>query len=169
MKLHGDITINNKLYPKGTEVPWKFIYPFFMVHMLMFGGSGFFIAYGGDAPTSFLFMHGGIAITVYLIFYFTIFGVDEVKWMFTNAGLGLFGIYSEIDWILSFFQKQVSDFPWYTHTIPFLYYVLYTFLLRQAVIDLSGARHHPEKRKWVEYSYVALSLLIYISIYMTRH
>ena len=31
------------------ELPWYKIYPFFLAHMLMFGGSGFFMAYTGPA------------------------------------------------------------------------------------------------------------------------
>ena len=38
MKLRGDITINGKLHPKGSEVSWYTIYPFFLLHMAMFGG-----------------------------------------------------------------------------------------------------------------------------------
>lgn len=167
MKLHGDITINNKQYKKGMNIPWKFIYPFFLVHMAAFGSSGFFLAYGNDDVT-FLYMHGGLAIFVYTVFYFAIFGLDEVKWMFTNAALGLFGIYSEIDWILSAFDKHASDFPWYVHLIPFLYYVLYTFLIRQAFIDISGSRNNPERRRIVDYLYVGLSITIYSLIYFTQ-
>ncbi|OGR42684.1 MAG: hypothetical protein A2X35_01665 [Elusimicrobia bacterium GWA2_61_42] len=59
-----------------------------MLHMFMFGGSGFLMAYGSSPPEpSFLYMHGGIAILVYTVFYLVIFGLDDVKWMFINAGL----------------------------------------------------------------------------------
>jgi hypothetical protein len=162
MKLHGSIKINGKAYPKGTEIPWYRIYPFFLLHMFMFGGSGFVMAYaGGGAPTLFLFLHGGLAILVYTVFYITIFGRDEVKWMFINAGLGLFGIYTQIDWLLSLFGKQAGDYPIYKHVIPFLYFVLYTFLLRQAVLDLADAREEGTRKARVEYGYVAVSLIIY--------
>lgn len=161
MKLHSDITINNKLYPKGSDIPWYSIYPFFMIHMLMFGGSGFFLAYS-EADVLFLYMHGGFAILVYIIFYFTIFGVDQVKWMFTNACLGLLGIISEIDWILSLFNKQVDDFPWYIHVIPFLYYIMYTFLLRQALIDITDSRDNKSRLRVINYFYVAFSLILYL-------
>ena len=168
MKLHGNITMNGKHYPKGSNIPWQMIYPFFMIHMLAFGTSGFFLAYGSDADVLFLYMHGGIAIFVYVIFYFAIFGVDEVKWMFTNAGLGLIGIYCEIDWILSLFGKHADDFAWYVHVIPFLYYVLYTFLLRQAVIDITRSRHNEARMKIVNSFYVVVSLAIYILIYLSQ-
>ena len=144
------------------------MYPFFLVHMGMFGGSGFFMAYGADAPILFMFAHGGIAIFAYVAFYSSIFGIDEVKWMFTNSALGLFGIYSEIDWILSFFNKQASDFAWYIHIIPFLYYVLYTFLLRQAFIDITGSRNNERRRKFVNTVYVGLSISVYSLLFFTR-
>ena len=164
MKLHSDITINGKFYTKGSSIPWYSIYPFFMVHMLMFGGSGFFLAYGDDTDVFFLYMHGGIAILVYIIFYFVIFGFDQVRWMFTNAALGLLGIISEIDWILSLFNKHVEDFAWYVHVVPFLYYILYTFLLRQALIDITGSRDNEVRMRWINYSYVLISLIIYLCL-----
>lgn len=167
MKLHGDITINGKHYSKGMNLPWYTIYPFFMIHMLMFGGSGFFLAYGSDADVTFLYMHGGLAILVYTIFYFTIFGVEQVKWMFTNAALGFLGIYSEIDWILSLFNKHADDFAWYVHVVPFLYYILYTFLLRQAVIDISRSRNNEERMKYINFAYVGFSLIIYLTLLLT--
>ena len=130
--------------------------------MLAFGGSGFVMAYGAGAPVPFLFLHGGIAILVYTLFYLTIFGRDEVKWMFINAGLGLLGIYSQIDWLLSLFGRRVADYPVYVHVVPFLYFVLYTFLIRHAVLDLLGAREDETKRTRVEYAYVGASVAVYL-------
>jgi hypothetical protein len=149
MKLQGDITINGRKYAKDTDIPWFKIYPFFLVHMLLFGVSGFFMAYSSDhPPVPFLYLHGGIAITVYTMFYLLIFGRDEVKWMFINALLGLLGIFSQIGWLLSLVGKNISDYPYYVHVIPFLYYVLYTFLIRQAVLDITQSREDPIKRNW---------------------
>jgi hypothetical protein len=163
MKLQGDITINNKTYTKGTDVPWYMIYPFFLVHMLMFGGSGFFMAYATHRPSVlFLYLHGGIAITVYTMFYLTIFGRDEVKWMFINAFLGILGIYSQIGWLLSFLGKRIQDYPFYVHVIPFLYFVLYTFLLRHAVVDITQSREDPKRRKFIENCYIAISVAVYL-------
>jgi hypothetical protein len=168
MKLQGTLTIGNKTYAKGDEVPWFRVYPFFLVHMLMFGGSGFFMAYStNSAPVIFLYLHGGFAIFVYTIFYHSIFGRDEVKWMFINAFLGLFGLYSQIGWLLSLFGRRIGDYPVYVHVIPFLYFVLYMFLLRQAVMDLTRSRENPQKRRRVENAYIVISLTIYvISFYL---
>jgi hypothetical protein len=166
MKLSGDITINNRTHPKGTEIPWYWIYPFFLVHMLAFGGSGFLMAYCAKGPpATFLYAHGGIAIVVYTVFYLTIFGRDEVKWMFINAGLGVLAIYSQIGWLLSLFGKDVADYPLHRHVIPFLYFVLYTFLVRHAVLDLMKVREDGVRRKVVEYGYVALSVALYVVSY----
>lgn len=162
MKLHGEISVNGKKYRKGSEISWLAIYPFFMIHMLMFGGAGFFMAYSeSDVPLLFLYLHGGFALLVYTVFYLAIFGVDQIKWMFINSALGCLAIYTQIDWLLGIFGKTVDDFPPSVHVIPFFYFVLYTFLLRQAVLDISGARENESRQTMVEYAYVALSVLVY--------
>lgn len=148
----------------GGKSGW-FIYPFFGVHMLMFGLSGFLMAYASDRPElAFLYMHGGIAILVYMAFYLAIFGLDEVRWMLINAGLGILGIYSQVGWILERFGKRIDDYPWQVHVIPFLYYVLYTFLLRQFLLDVTGSRNNPERRAKVNNAYVVVSVLVYGAI-----
>jgi len=169
MKLRSSININDKTYAKGVDVPWYMIYPFFLVHMLAFGLSGFLMAYSNDGPgIGFLFLHGGFAIFVYTIFYVALFGVDEIKWMFINAALGLLGIYAQIDIILSLFGKKAGDFSVFVHVIPFLYYILYTFLLYQMVLDVTGARDDPRRKSIVEAFYIISSVLIYSAIYFTK-
>ena len=161
MRLHGSITMNGREYASGDDIPWTSVYPFFLLHMLGFGGSAFLMAYSGGVPVEILYLQGGIALLVYTVFYLTIFGRDEVKWMFINAGLGLFGIYSQISWLLSLFGRRAADYPAYVHVIPFLYYVLYTFLLRHAVIDFLGAREDDTRRRRVEYGYIGASVVVY--------
>jgi hypothetical protein len=163
MKLRADLTINGKPYKKGDEIPGWTIYGFFGIHMLMFGASGFFMAYSSSRPdVLFLYIHGGIAILVYTIFYLVIFGLDEVKWMFINASLGILAIYSQIDWLLSLFDRRLGDFPLHVHVIPFLYFILYTFLLRQAVLDLTSSREDDNKKRKVEYGYITTSVAVYL-------
>ena len=167
MKLHGPITINGKAYAAGSEVPGTFIYPFFLLHMGMFGVSGFLLAYasnGADLP--FLFLHGGIAITAYLVFYLAIFGKDEVKWMLINAGLGVFGISTEIAWLLGLFGRSPGDYPWYRHIVPFGYYVLYTFLVRHMLLDATSSRDDPERRQRIERYYIWGSALLYLAFWL---
>ena len=169
MKLHADLTINGRKHRAGANVPWYWVYPFFGVHMLAFGLSGFYMAYADDGPDlGFLYLHGGFACFVYTIFYLALFGLDKVRWMFINAALGLFGIYAQIDWILRLFGKQADDFSWKVHLIPFLYYVLYTFLLYHLVLEVTGAERHPSRRRVVEVAYVLISLLIYGSLYLAE-
>jgi len=164
MKLHAGISINGRAYSSGDEVPGTFVYPFFLIHMLGFGLAGFAMAYSG-VPMEMVYMHGGIAIAVYIVFYLAIFGLDEVKWMFINAGLGIFGIISQIDWLLSLFGKRVADYPPYVHVVPVLYFVLYTFLLRHAVLDFLGAREDEAKRRRVEFGYIGASVGVYLLLH----
>lgn len=167
MKLHGSIKINNKQYEAGDEVPWHAVYPFFMLHMLAFGGSGFVMAYATpNASALFLYLHGGFAVLIYTLFYFTIFGRDEVKWMFINAFLGFLGIYTQMGWILALFDKNISSYPLHIHVIPFLYFVLYTFLLRQAVIDLTHSREDEARLKRVDYGFSGILAGSYILSYL---
>src|SRR5690606_4066323 len=147
--------------------PKYFVYPFFLVHMLMFGVAGFVLAYGADGDVGFLYMHGGLAIVVYTVFYLAIFGFDEVLWMFINAGLGVAGIHTQLGWILGmFFGRNLADFPWYVHAIPMLYFVLYTFLLRQLVLDLTRSRDNPKRRRLVEAAYIVLTLALYAATWL---
>jgi hypothetical protein len=162
MKLHGDLTINGKTYRAGDSVPWYAVYPFFLFHMGGFGASGFFMAYMDDGPgVFFLYLHGGFACFIYVIFYLAIFGADRVRWMFINAALGLFGIYAQIDLILSWFGKKASDFSVFVHAIPFFYYILYTFLIHQMILDLTGSRRNPARRRVIDALYILVSVLVY--------
>ena len=155
------LRINGKAVQDASAMKW-FIYPFFGIHMLMFGLSGFLMAsVSSTPPVVFMYLHGGIAILVYIAFYLAIFGLDEIKWMLINAALGVLGIYSQIGWILARFGKQIDAFPWYVHVTPFLYYVLYTFLLRQFLLDVTRSRDNPTRRALVNNAYVTLSLLAY--------
>jgi hypothetical protein len=89
--------------------------------------------------------------------------------MFINAFLGLLGIYSQIGWLLSCFGKKIGDYPYYVHVIPFLYFVLYTFLLRHAVMDLTQSREDPVKKKRTENGYIAISVAVYVGSYWLEH
>src|SRR3546814_10067479 len=70
--------------------------------------------------------------------------------MFINAGLGILGIYSQIGWILGLFGRNADDYPAYVHVVPVLYYVLYTFLLRRLLLDVTRSRDNPARRRLVE-------------------
>jgi hypothetical protein len=49
-----------------------------------------------------------------------------------------------------------DDIPWY-----YIYFVLYTFLLRQLVLDLARARENEQRRKFVDSAYVVISVALY--------
>ena len=167
MKRYRNFTVDGKVYAQGRKALGHMIYPFFLVHMLAFGLSGFFLAYASDEPDlPFLYAHGGIACVTYTVFYLALFGLDEVKWMFINSALGLLGIYAQIDLILSLFGKRASDYAVSVHIIPFLYYVLYTFLLHQMVLDLARARDDPKRKARIDTLYVVISIVVYGSIYL---
>ena len=167
MKISNEITINGVVYRKGSFVPWSKDYPFFLLHMLVFGGSGFYLAYSPhQSDELFLYLHGGFAVSVYAVLYLALFGVDEVKWMFINAALGAAGIYSQLAWILARFGVHIDDRPWHVHVIPFIYYVMYVFLIRHAFLDVFDAREDPARRAKVENAYVVVSLLICVFFYL---
>lgn len=157
-----DEPLEDARLPGLRERAGMLIYAFFGFHMLMFGLSGFFMAYVEEEPDlSFLYMHGGLAIVVYMVFYLAIFGRDQVAWMLVNAALGILGIHAQIGWILARFGKRIDDYPWQVHVVPFMYYVLYTFLLRQFLIDLTRSRNSPRRKALVDTAYVVFSLLVY--------
>ncbi|MEO0368176.1 MAG: hypothetical protein AAF197_05250 [Pseudomonadota bacterium] len=164
IKLYRGLSVSGHEYRAGDTVQWWAIYPFFIIHMGIFGASGFLMAYAADVDTTFLFVHGGIAIIVYLVFYWAIFGPDTIRWLFIDTALGLFGIVAQLGWILAIFDKGLADYDPIRHVIPFIYYVLYTFLLHQAVLDFTGSREDSEKRKRVDWVYAGLSVLTYTAL-----
>jgi hypothetical protein len=141
-------------------LPGFFVYPFFLVHMGVFGLTGFVFAYSG-MPAIVVLINGASALAIYLVFYRMFFGRDEVRWMFINGALGVLGIASQIDFVLSLFGRHVADFAWYVHIVPFLYWIMYTFLLRHAALDLFGARDDEARRAKVQLGYVLVSIAIY--------
>jgi len=109
-------------------------FPFFLIHMGIFGSSGFFLAYS-ETPYMMCLMHGGIAIFVYIVFYLSIFGLDKIIWMIINAIISIIQIKFIIIFIVNFFITDFSfeNYPLYRHIIPGIYIVLYIFLLRQFI------------------------------------
>ena len=80
--------------------------------MAIFGGSGFIRTYGDNRPDlTYIYRHGGIAIRVYVFFYFAIFGRDEVKRMFLKALFGLLRIGVQVGWLLNLFDRDSSTCP----------------------------------------------------------
>ena len=85
------------------------------------------------------------------------FGLSGFVMAYSNNGPGLIFLY---------LHAGFADYFWEVRLIAFLYYLLYTFLLCQMVLDVSGARSYPQRRRLVESFYVGASLLVYGIIYL---
>src|SRR5690606_34077728 len=77
IRLVPGATASGSTQKAAEAFPKAFIYPFFLFHMLTFGVAGFLLAYGAQ-DAAFVYLHGGIAIIVYLVFYLVIFGRYQV-------------------------------------------------------------------------------------------
>ena len=163
MKLHSEFTdLNGKTYRPGDDVPWVYVYPLFLVHMLIFGGAAFYLSYAGDGSKAMASLVVALfGVPVYIVFYRGIFGREETRWLFINSALGILGIAAEVGWLLSLAGKQAHDYPAIAHIAPFTYYVMYTFLLRHAALDLARARANPAFTTRIERYDVLVSMLVY--------
>lgn len=140
------------------KAPWIFIYGFFLLHMALFGSIGFLFAYSEGAVFAFNLAFSGFAIFIYSIFYIAIFGIDEIKWLIINSVIGILAIYSQLGWILEKFDKSIHAFPNHYHIIPGIYFVLYTFLLRRALLHLLRAKDGTTKKVLVDIGYVVFTV-----------
>ncbi len=166
MKIHSGISFGGISYGAGDEVEWHKIYPVFLFHVLVIGSALFYTAYSGKGPPAVFLVLGGISsAAIYTLLYLAVFGFDEIKWMFINAGLGILGIFSQLDFAVSFFGWKLNKYPWYIHIVPFLHYILYTFLVRQMILDILKAREDESKRRKADGIYVLISLVIYSGLY----
>ncbi|MBB3166933.1 hypothetical protein [Simiduia aestuariiviva] len=134
----------------------KIVYGFFLLHMLVFGSLGVYFAYWTDSVIE-LYLFQGFAIYGYLIFYRALFGIDVIGWIVVNVALGIWGVFLEIELFLSVFDKQFSDYGFSRHLVPITYYVMYTFLLRQAMLAVL----HGYDTRSVNGLYVVVSILCY--------
>ena len=150
---------------KIDSTPPIYFYIFFLFHMGVFGIVGLYLSYadgGKESVTGLLISL--LPMYVYIKFYIGLFGLDDVRWLFINSALGAYGIFAELDFILYLFGATVDDYPGYAHIVPFMYYILYTFLIRHALIDLTPARFDNNKKRLLEKTYVAISIVIYTAI-----
>ena len=126
------------------------------------------MAYFSDVSLITRLMFAGISIGLYLFFYLIFFGKDSVKWMIINSALGVIGIYAELQWVLlSLLEINISDYPSSVNAIPFIYYVMYNFLIYQMVLSISGSRINPKRKKIVEAFYIIISLALSLYIYLS--
>ena len=146
-----------------------FIYLFFLGHMAIFGVAGFFLAYRLE-DLFFAFIHGGIAILVYLIFYLVLFGRDSVLWMVINGLLGVAQTKQVINFLggLMVSDWQFSHYSVWHHVIPGTYVMLYTFLLRQFCIDMLKGRFDNQKRKYANFIFIGFQILVFVVLYFYK-
>lgn len=144
------------------KAPWLFIYGFFLFHMALFGSVGFLLAYSDGAIFLINLAFSGFAIFIYSIFYISIFGIEDIKWLVINSIIGILAIFSQLGWILEKFGKSLQDYPDHYHIIPGIYFVLYTFLLRRALLHLLRAKQGTKKRVLVNIGYVVFTVTYFL-------
>jgi len=139
-----------------------------LVHILIFGLPVFCGAY---LPKTFviesvIFYHlfGSFAALIYVLFYQAMFGRDAIKWMFIEGALSSLGIYTVVGAWLALIGRDIHDYPLYRHVLPFVFYVLYAFLLRQAFLDITKSREDNAQRRIAEFFYVGISLMAYTAL-----
>ena len=170
MKLIKPMQVNGIYWPKGTEVLWSDVYGIFVIHIFV-NGIGIFVMAYNDEPGAVipLYLFGLFTIPMYLHYYVKIFGFDEIKWMMINGALGGLSVYCQLDLFLSLFGLSVYNYPLFVNVLPASYFVIYTFLLRQAVLDLTEARDDKVKRRRVEFMFVIISVLVSaVSFWLSR-
>lgn len=161
------MTIYGEHYTEGDWIPWYTVYPIFLLHVGIVGYLCFIFTYLPEVTPMqglryvILMIVSGFASLLYLIFYWVIFGRDEIKWLIINAGLGFYGVYYEMGFILTSIGRSIHDYPAMAHVAPFSLYILYTFLLRQLVIDITGSRENPLRQKYINVIYTVISLIVY--------
>jgi hypothetical protein len=170
MRIHGHITLGKRRFEPGDEVSALDVYPFFFLFLLVPGAGTFALAYGSETPdVGSAYAVGIFIVCFFLVGYLTIFGRDEVKWMLINAALGIFGIFGQISWVMStFFFKSIDDFPWYVHAMPVLVYVLFTFLVRQALLDLLGGRDNEARARAAATLHVVVSVALTVLFFFVQ-
>jgi hypothetical protein len=119
------------------DFPKKIIYPFFLLHMLCFWFVWFNLSYFQEwIEYSSVFGFWLMSIIIYLVFYLVFFWIWKIKDMFINAIVWSISIYAWMWDILFFFGEDISSFNRYWHIVPWIYFVMYTFLLRNLLKDL---------------------------------
>lgn len=146
------------------KIPWfpkAFIYPFFLVHMAAFWYSWFSISYSEPGRLFlFGFIHWWFAIFVYMIFYLAIFWLDKIKDMLIWALIGIMWTIARLEKIIPYRWHEIWDYYRAAHIIPGLYFVMYTFLIKQALIDIISIFHKKHAKKIAEIIYIWIGISV---------
>ena len=167
MKLKTDISIGSNTYSKGSYLHWSKVYGFFTVIIALHFWLVFDITYiQQDIVLGFTLCFGIFLPVLYLLAYRSIFGLAEIRWLIVNSIIGIIGVLAELDWVLSYFyDKSLSDFNVFFHIIPCVHYIMFTFVLRQAVIDSFHARYNLKRREYVNLGFTLISTILYVALY----
>ena len=80
--------------------------------------------------------------------------------MFLNALFGLLRKGVQVGWLLSLFDRDSSTCPLSVYVTPFLFFLLYSFLMRRAVLDLINSLDDPARRKTMKKRYIGVTLAV---------
>ncbi|EKE29455.1 MAG: hypothetical protein ACD_2C00172G0003 [uncultured bacterium (gcode 4)] len=145
----------------------KSAYPILVPHVLIFGFTWFMLFYSHQRPAM-GFLIWLITTISYLIVYVQLFGKEQIRDMLIGGLIWVIQVYGwleilaakAIDWTKEF--KTFDSMPMYYHLIPATYFIMWTFLVKNVIIDLIWARNNPEKMNLTYKLFYAISLLIFI-------
>ncbi len=168
LRLKYDIRYGKDFHPAGTRLSPLIVYPTIFLQTCLFGAFCFGFAYAGKWPNmGGLVIIGGFGIMFFALFYGAVFGLAEMGWMFVNGAIGVLGILSQINVVLSWFGKSADDFGFDAHLFPVIYWIMASFVLWQLVLDLTGSREDAARRWWANLAFSLGSLTLYATLWLT--
>lgn len=167
LRLRYDIQYGKAFYPAGTRLSPLIVYPTIFLQICLFGAFCFGFAYAGKWPNmGGLVIIGGFGIMFFALFYIALFGLAEIGWMFLNGAIGVLGILSQIDVVLSWFGKSAADFGFDAHLFPVIYWIMASFVLWQLVLDITRSSEDPVRRWWANLAFSLSSLAVYAALWL---
>ncbi|MFZ2718309.1 MAG: hypothetical protein WAZ12_00735 [Candidatus Absconditicoccaceae bacterium] len=125
----------NKLHRKNNYITSYKFYILISILIIIFSSLGFYLTYF-ENKLIISYIMSSLYILFFLMFYFLAFGRDKIKRMFITSLIGISSIYSQLSNILKYFDKNINEFSWIYHIIPGIYFILFSFLLRRALVDI---------------------------------
>lgn len=169
LRLRYDIRYGKDFYRAGTQLSPLIVYPTIFLQIFLFGAFCFGFAYAGKWPNmGGLVIIGGFGIMFFALFYSALFSLAEIGWMFLNGAIGVLGILSQIDVVLSWFGKSAGDFGFDAHLFPVIYWIMASFVLWQLVLDITRSREDPVRRWWANLAFSLSSLALYAALWLAK-
>lgn len=125
----------NKLHRKNNYITSYKFYILISILIIIFSSLWFYLTYF-ENKLIISYIMSSLYILFFLMFYFLAFGRDKIKRMFITSLIGISSIYSQLSNILKYFDKNINEFSWIYHIIPGIYFILFSFLLRRALVDI---------------------------------